>query len=314
MRAFEEEGLLDRFCFVLVSDHGHVETRADGYFDICGLVDRELDIPATNASASEKRSWRERWKRFGPYAAVVLDAGNRSAMLYLRRFRASASPEALHPWTPRPTLDELRQYPTRGGRPVDLIAELLRQEALELVSARAGPDAVTVFSRRGQGLIRRRQLQEAREDVLYSYSVLAGEDPLGYTESPEVAPLVGTGFHPGRKWLQASVASRYPDFVSQMVELMDSPQVGDLVVFAAPGWSFHPRHASDHGGPLREEMLVPLVVSGPGIVAGEFGAVRQVDVLPTILEYLGRPQPTAIDGQSFLDLILDRRRTVELVR
>ena len=95
--------------------------------------------------------------------------------------------------------------------------------------------------------------------------------------------------------------------------MLDGPRVGDLVVFARRGWSFHPTHASDHGGPLAGEMLVPLVMAGPGVPQGELGAVRQVDILPTVLEYLGCDAPgDEIDGRSFLPEILAPRLVIEL--
>lgn len=326
VKALQEEGVLERFTIFLTSDHGHIQTRPDGYFDIRGYVDRELGIPATSASASEKRSWAERCRRFGSAAAVVLDAGNRSAMLYLRTFQTTASSPPPHPWAARPALGELRRYPSRTGKAVDLVRELLRADALELVLARAGPEAVVVFSRRGEALIRRLPPTEPGGDPRYSYevsdlsgrsapsdSVLAGEDPIGYTGLVGLGSLVGTGMHPGRKWLARSLDSLYPDFVPQVVELFDSPRVGDLVVFARRGWSFHPTHASDHGGPLPEEMLVPLVVAGPEIRAGELAAVRQVDILPTVLEYLGCDAPgDEMDGRSFLPEILAPRLVIEL--
>jgi len=338
MRALREEGVLERFTFVLTSDHGHIRTRPDGYFDIRGYVDRELGVPATAASASERRSWRERWRRFGPYAAVVLDAGNRAAMLYLRSFRTPPSESAPHPWAARPSLDELRRYPSGSGRAVDLLRGLARHPAVDLVLARPGPSELVVFSQEGEALIRRepscgaasQAASKAAPDAAsgadsraggpgpeprYAYSVLAGEDPIGYTEEPALRGLVGTGPHPARLWYRRSLGTRYPDFIPQVWALFDSPLVGDIVVFARRGWGFHPTHASDHGGPLAGEMWVPLVVAGPEVRRGELEPVRQVDVMPTVLEYLGVEVPAGeVDGRSFLGSVLAPRRVVELVR
>jgi len=305
MQTFQREGVLEKFTFVLTADHGHVETRPDGYFDIRALVDVELGIPATNASAGRNRSWEYRWDRFGEQAAVVLDAGNRAAMLYLRSFDSGPGPSALHPWMARPRLEELRAYPTRSGKAVDLVARLTGREELDLVLSRLGEDRVVVFSAGGEAVIRRKPPAQAGGEKLYSYSVVAGEDPIGYTDGSESAPLVGTGFHPGRLWLSRTVGTDYPDFVTQAAELFDSPLVGDLVVFARRGWSFHPTHRSDHGGPLAEEMLVPLVLAGPEIRRGELPVARQVDILPTLLEFLGRTGLEGhFDGRSFLDRVV----------
>jgi arylsulfatase A-like enzyme len=102
----------------------------------------------------------------------------------------------------------------------------------------------------------------------------------------------------------------YPDFVPQARELFDSPLVGDVVVFTREGWSFHPTHKSDHGGPLRQEMFVPLVVAGRGIGRGELPVVRQIDIVPTVLEFLGHQAPEGgLGGRSFLRSI----KSVELV-
>jgi hypothetical protein len=232
-------------------------------------------------------------------------------MLYLRSFASPPSSAPAHSWGERPTLEELRHYPTRGGSSVDVVEGLLRREEIQLVLARPEPDAVAVFSRDGEVLIRRQRPARPpgggppAADPRYSYSVLAGEDPLGYTATDGLKSLVGAGFHPGRQWLRLSLDTPYPDFVAQVVELFDSPRVGDVLVFAREGWSFHPRHASDHGGPLAGETFIPLVIAGPGIGTGELGAVRQVDVAATILEYLGREVPSGeMDGRSFLAEIL----------
>ena len=312
-----EEGVLDRFALILTADHGHIPTRPHSYVDLRAYLDRDLGIPTTSDSAGDNRSWAERWQRFGPYPAVLMDAGNRSAMLYLRSFAAltptlsqrerekGEGPSPAHSWVPRPTLEELRRYPTRGGSPVDVIEGLLRREEIQLVVARTGPDAVAVFSRRGEVLIRRQRPARPGDDLLYSYSVLAGEDPLRYTDAGGLKSLVGTGFHPGRQWLRLSLDTPYPDFVPQVVELFDGPRVGDVVLFAREGWSFHPGHASDHGGPLAGELFIPLLVAGPDIGTGELEVVRQVDVAATILEYLGRKvSPGEMDGRSFLAEIL----------
>lgn len=308
VEALRDEGVLDRFAIILTSDHGHIPTEPHSYFDLRAYVDESPDIPTTSDSASDTRSWAERCRRFGPYPVVLLDAGNRSAMLYLRSLAAAPSSEAAHSWVPRPTLEELRHYPSRHGRPVDVVEGLLRRSELQLVIAQPAPDVVAVFSRDGEARIRSERGGDPADDPRYSYSVLAGEDPLGYTDVRGLASLVGTGFHPGREWLRHSLDTAYPDFVPQVVELFDSPRVGDVLVFAQKGWSFHPEHASDHGGPLAEEMFIPLVLAGPDIGQGELPVARQVDVAATILEYLGQEvSPGDMDGRSFLGEILARQ-------
>jgi len=58
---------------------------------------------------------------------------------------------------------------------------------------------------------------------------------------------------------------------------------------------------SHHGGRLHEDQLrVPLLVAGPGVVPGATpGAVSLVDAMPTLLELAGLEHPSGLDGVSF---------------
>ena len=47
-------------------------------------------------------------------------------------------------------------------------------------------------------------------------------------------------------------------------------------------------------------MHVPLLLTGPGISPGRLGAVRTVDVMPTILHLLGKCVPPGLDGKPFV--------------
>ena len=46
---------------------------------------------------------------------------------------------------------------------------------------------------------------------------------------------------------------------------------------------------------------IPIIFSGPGVRAGAKpgGAIRSVDILPTVLRALGIPQTHAMDGKAY---------------
>ncbi len=81
-----------------------------------------------------------------------------------------------------------------------------------------------------------------------------------------------------------------------------------LVVFLSDhGEEFFDHGGWNHGKNLHAETLdFPLVVKFPGQRAPRRVAapVQHIDVLPTILEYLGLPAPPGVEGVSFLDLAL----------
>lgn len=77
-----------------------------------------------------------------------------------------------------------------------------------------------------------------------------------------------------------------------------------VVVFLSDhGEEFHDHGGWEHGRTLHTEMLdVPLIVRLPGVGEGRVvdRLAQHVDVLPTLLEALGLPVPTAVEGRSLL--------------
>lgn len=66
-----------------------------------------------------------------------------------------------------------------------------------------------------------------------------------------------------------------------------------------------PRFAADHGHTLYDEQLrVPLVIHDPLSPAQRISSqVRTLDVMPTVLDLLGLPAPSSVDGRSLLPLL-----------
>ena len=137
-------------------------------------------------------------------------------------------------------------------------------------------------------------------NTLYTYRVIQGEDPLGYADTLPPNMLLGQG-HDAGAWLTATIDTACPDLVPQLAAYFDAPRSGDLAVFAAPGWDFGEVHKAGHGGLRPGEMLTPLLLAGPGVPHGRRDEpVRAVDIMPTLLDLLGRPVPEDIDGRSLI--------------
>jgi hypothetical protein len=187
-----------------------------------------------------------------------------------------------------------------GGK--DLIDALADQESIELVVARVGANAVLVKDKQCQAMITRRI--EPNGTKVYNYHPVTG-DPLKYSKLPETASLVGSEFYDAKTWLDSSCKSKYPNFVSAVMEMFDSNRAGQIVAFAAEGWNFDHKNLGGHGSIIREDMIVPFMISGPGIPSGStLCTARLVDVMPTVLDMLGEldrlEKINPIDGQSLL--------------
>jgi len=75
-----------------------------------------------------------------------------------------------------------------------------------------------------------------------------------------------------------------------------------VVVLADHGEEFYEHGGQGHGHSVHDEVVrVPLVIRAPGIPGRRVNElVRQIDVLPTVLELVGLPRPAALPGRSLV--------------
>ncbi len=95
----------------------------------------------------------------------------------------------------------------------------------------------------------------------------------------------------------------------QLSKLFEYLQKNDLlsntvvIITADHGESIGEHKLLDHGHALYEEQIkVPLIMIGPGIPKGKkiSGLIRNIDILPSLMEYLKFPNLTGLQGKSFL--------------
>lgn len=294
LEALDRGGMLDELTIVLTSDHGH--HAAPRFVALDDLLHDALDVPVQLCAENDGEvEYVERWERCSDFRVIATVTGERQASLHLRPGQR---------WAERPTLEEALSFPTLvGGREQDLPELLLLSPAIDLVAVRAGEHEVALFDHHGSATIRR-TVTAGSEERKYSYDLLSGEDPLGY--SAELWEWIEDGPHTSREWLEATAEERHPDVVPQLVVAFDHARCGDVMLFAAPSWDFSEKYAGGHGGIEREEMIVPLYIAGPGIRAGaELPAARLVDLVPTLLELSGATalETQRFDGVSFAHLL-----------
>ena len=283
--AIDRAGLGERTYFVLVTDHGHVPTRADRTVDLIAWLRQRCHLRVCTAPPVG-RDYATRLARVARYDAVAINGVYRRIAIHLRGPRGWGMPAD----------DELVQRVLAPAGPTT--DRLVDQPGVGLVCRSAGAGRVIVASRNGTAIIERRQADGVSE---YRVKTQAGVDPLRARTA--LAPFIDAGWHASRAWLAATADTRFPDFPVQVVEMFDSPRAGDLVVFAAEGWAFSARDRGGHGSCLAEDMRGVLLFSGPDLPRGAtIRHARIVDVLPTILDLLGERDRlngrVAIDGVS----------------
>ena len=162
--------------------------------------------------------------------AAVMVSGNCMAHVYLGLNARRDWPAIANEWMPR--VRGLWSDPA-----VDLVAMRRSQTAVEV--HRRGEQALIVMMHRG-----------------ISYRPVTG-NPLCVEPFEE---LCEDSIH------ERTVASPYPDGVTQLHRLVPAERSGDLVISASPGWDLRRRyepidHVSSHGALHAAHMLVPLTVN-----------------------------------------------------
>lgn len=203
------------------------------------------------------------FRHFTDADAACLISGNAMANIYVK------SPDG---WGRKSTFEELRGLAEDFlERPeVDIVAGLDEKGRARIKSARG--EAAAWLG--GEGLI--------------NYERISG-DPFGYNGLP--------GKMSAEEALDLSFGTQYPDALMQIIQLLEAPRTGDLVLSANPGYDLrakheNPEHRSSHGALFREHMLVPVAMSAA--IGKEH--MRTVDIYPTVLSLMGKPLPDGIDG------------------
>lgn len=311
----ERAGYLNNLTIALVSDHGMMQV--DKHLNLKNYLRQEIGLKVETNEWYENQPFEERLKDYDKYSTVLYGSGDRYWAICLRKPIRDAAGKAVgfEPWIIRPTQGDLHNYPAikSGHAPnwllwvywtmigaksydIDLLDRLARIEAIDVIACRTCDNSVRVVRRDGE-------VEFSQPDGpggMISYKVIKGGDPLGYTGKVPADALSCNPMTP-RQWLEATYHTDYPDLPAQLLAYFRDPKSGDIAAFAMPGWDFGgPNHAG-HGGLRPLDMQPPMMIAGPGVPHGRIeGPVRTVDLMPTILQLLGKEPPAGLDGKSFI--------------
>ncbi len=207
-------------------------------------------------------------KHFTDADSACMVSGNAMSNLYVK------SPEG---WGRRSAFEEMGT----------LVGNLLERPEIDILAGVDAEGRTRIKSRRGEALA------WLDEKGLINYKKLKG-DPFGYNGVPR---KMTSG-----EALEQTYGTDYPDAIEQLVQIMESPRTGDLVLSATSGYDLratdeNPEHCSSHGSLHSDHMIMPIVIN----YKFKKENVRSVDLYPTILELMGHPLPDNYDGVSLVD-------------
>ncbi len=327
--AYEKRGILDKTYLVLLSDHGLYPVKQHFYIDNAlkeaGFQKRLISynlgepyVPFTR-NPDEKPAlapflpfYEDRVDSlFGisiddrEYHVIVGSNAGGAAILYFAKNGGYLDNDtwSRQAWKEPVVYDDLTHYylgPDKGY--VDVIDIIRKCEGVDFFVVKdnlcvPGTEfRVRVVGKQGQALITRQG--DHPHNYSFSYKVLEGDDPLGYTNNPATKSLIDGQYHSGQRWLNVSSDTLYPDACMQLTQLFDTQRSGTLIISCAGMWSVNSQVANKHGGLLSDEMCSTLCISGPGIRRGIITDARSVDLAPSLLYLLNKPfDEKDFDGQ-----------------
>jgi hypothetical protein len=278
----DAQGLLQTTTLALVSDHGMLDVDPANRMDLKGLVAHWGRRATDHILQDQDEPAAGRQRHFARYDTVICYQNGRAAFLY---FRGPAG------WAERPAPEQVAAVLTAPA-PHD---QLWNLPGVGLVTYLTNDDRAVLRNQFGECALRRREVAGHAE---YAYDPTP-DDLLGYLHDPRLADFVRAGFHDDRAWLAATAGQRLPDVVPTLIPLLHVPRAGQVVIFAAPGYSFIDERGG-HGGLDRDEQAMTFMLAGPGIPAGGVIPVaRGMDLTPTLLDLLDRtPEDVWLDGIS----------------
>ena len=258
----ERDKLFEETLVVLSSDHGQRKT--SNHFDLIShLKDSGFQVSGRLYDRLSPQSFYDR-------DIVVCTEGNGSAHIYLKNSLQK-----------REVIESLFDKPG--------VRQIFKKDH----------DVIRVYDRnRNESEIRFRNSEKPLSEWQLSYLVHGKKDPLGiYPDFLSNRKMGKDKFYSANEWLSLTFSSPSPDIPVQICQLLLSKRAGDIVVSSDTGWDLRTWwHRGTHGGSLPQEMTVPLVISGPDQNSSTKKYARTIDIVPTILKFLGYEQPAEIDG------------------
>ena len=305
---YRTRGLYDRTLFVICADHGMEEVYNHVTIDNV-MLDLRFDVfqslkwsVVREWGAFEANFWVGRKSLFvSKYNAVALWGGSSDALVYVRGQQRGPGGEVVREsWSQHPTDQELHHYHI-GGADVDVIQRLMDYSpGIGLVLTNPAPSVFGVYCKTGEARIEERS---GGGQIEFRYRVVRGTDPLGYSRNPALRPVIAGGsWLRDAQWAELTYMEYYPDALRRIAYTFGNPSSGHMDLVASEGWDFAPYYvtpivpAGSHGNLDKFSSLVPIMFHGPGIQPGEMPYARTVDILPTILAWLGK-QAEGADGR-----------------
>jgi hypothetical protein len=206
-----------------------------------------------------------------------------------------------------------RRVSLASGEEIDLIEFMRGLDATDLIVIRAGERRARIIDHAGEWADVECYTVHSVQHCAY---IMTGGDPIGYSRNKKLRPLIDGRPHSTFAWREASADEGYPDAVMNLAQIFQDGRAGDIFVTTRERYGFRKVKEGNHGGPLHGDMRVPMLIRGPTVPKGEFGAARPMDLYVLLLQWFGIDVPAGNhDGSNpFVKYKGEERDLAALVR
>ncbi len=332
IKGLKELGYLDSIIWCLCTDHAARRVFKDKFIMINSIARLDLGLNIIDGENGDIAEICKNWKKISPKinGFSVIGGGlwhcwfkeeNSNKIESFRKFYGEKFFRELMPFM---------KNKENEAESIDLIDYMLKQDYVQFVIIpedenfedyiKLNPEkfleldiprkySIKIFSKNGTGIITRKS---ENEDVLYSYKILNGKDPLNYDNID-----INYGeFYSQLDWLKKTLKHELPDIPHRLFGFFDCIHAPNFVITSDYNYHFLSSHKfarkkekligdyQTHDGLFGIESVVPLTIAGPGIKKGfEIPYGRNIDILPTLLKTLEiEYDPKNIDGKPILDV------------
>jgi len=220
-------------------------------------------------------------------------------------------------WHHHPTIKQMKNFKTSGvGSPtLNLFKTLWEISGVKLMYYKDDncvPDKGIIHLERQEeetGKVLKGRIEyygkEGNQKTRYTYET---KDLLGYEKYEESQVLLDNKEHIIDEWFSATLKTDFVGLIDQLPRYFKNPRSCDIMVSTRGEYCFNYEHGKttgispySHDIASRASMLVPLIIGGSlEIPKMELSYCKTTDIVPTLLDLLGKKPHSSVIGKSVL--------------
>lgn len=275
-KSIDSLGQSETRMLAVLTDHGVSDVEKN--LDIIPISKKQIGLDLVRGNAVNYRSMHlsTPLSDFVDKDGYWVINGNLSAYLYMR----NPSKFGHESWRKNLNFQDLIQY-KKGDKIINIPKSFASIEGIQLVIYKKDKQNIIVENNNGIAII-------TKIKDKYKYHPFTA-DPLKYKS----LNVVDT-FMTKDDWLEKTIYSDYPDAVYRLFSLLQTPNVGDLVLTSIEGYDLAKNYEvivndykGGHGGIRGDQLRVPYIIYTPRIAKDSINYARAEEVGVMIKEWLG---------------------------